>query len=95
MDNLANFESSHIGDTTPVARHGKSSMSPFGLLDLLGNVYEWTATLHTPSHLRTENLPLISILKGGSWSSKKGITTASRLLESNTWSNIIGFRCAV
>ncbi|OKY76230.1 MAG: hypothetical protein BM485_02980 [Desulfobulbaceae bacterium DB1] len=92
---MANIESSLVGDTTPVIRHGKQSMSPFGLYDLLGNIFEWTATLHHPAASGPGSTSPIYILKGGCWTSKEGITCAARLLERDTWSNIIGFRCAV
>ncbi|MFH1216588.1 MAG: SUMF1/EgtB/PvdO family nonheme iron enzyme [Pseudomonadota bacterium] len=92
---MANVESSLAGDTTPVIRHGQKSMSPFGVYDLLGNVFEWTSTIHHPATPSTGNSPPIYVLKGGCWTSKAGITCAARLLERNTWSNIIGFRCAV
>ncbi|MBI4791162.1 MAG: SUMF1/EgtB/PvdO family nonheme iron enzyme [Deltaproteobacteria bacterium] len=92
---LANTESSLTGDTTPVTRHGKLSISPFGVYDLLGNVFEWTSTVAGPQRQATGNAPLIYVLKGGCWTSRTGTTAASRLLETETWSNIIGFRCAV
>ncbi|MEW6290551.1 MAG: SUMF1/EgtB/PvdO family nonheme iron enzyme [Thermodesulfobacteriota bacterium] len=92
---LANTEAALTGDTTPVTRHGKSSMSPFGVYDLLGNVFEWTATAHTPSRPASNRTPPVYVLKGGCWTSKTGITAATRLLEPDTWSNTIGFRCAV
>jgi formylglycine-generating enzyme required for sulfatase activity len=92
---LTNTESSLTGDTTPVIRHGKPSMSPFGVYDLLGNVFEWTATVHTPSRPVSNRTPPVYVLKGGCWTSKTGIAAAARLLEPDTWSNTIGFRCAV
>ncbi len=92
---LANTEAALTGDTTPVIRHGKPSMSPFGIYDLLGNVFEWTASVHTPSRPVSNRTPPVYVLKGGCWTSKAGITMAARLLEPDTWSNIIGFRCAV
>ncbi|MBI5559007.1 MAG: SUMF1/EgtB/PvdO family nonheme iron enzyme [Deltaproteobacteria bacterium] len=92
---LANTESSLAGDTTPVTRHGRQSISPFGVYDQLGNVFEWSASLHTPARALSGVSRPIYVLKGGCWTSKAGITTAARLLETDTWSNTIGFRCAV
>jgi|GEM_PF-212273 len=91
---LSNTESSLTGDTTPVIRHGKPSMSPFGVYDLLGNVFEWTSTVHSPSR-PANRPPPVYVLKGGCWTSKPGVTAAARLLEPDTWANTIGFRCAV
>ncbi|MCK5195539.1 MAG: SUMF1/EgtB/PvdO family nonheme iron enzyme, partial [Desulfobulbaceae bacterium] len=90
-----NFESSQIGDTTQVTHFGKESMSSFGLLDMLGNVMEWTSSRLTLSETGQESGPYLYILKGGSWATGGTISAASRFLEADTWSNIIGFRCAV
>ena len=94
LDTYGNFESSQAGDTTPVTHYGKEAMSPFGLLDMLGNVLEWTSS--RPHSADNERSPRLSILKGGSWATGGIITAATRFLErDDTWSNIISFRCAV
>ncbi|MCK5230837.1 MAG: SUMF1/EgtB/PvdO family nonheme iron enzyme, partial [Desulfobulbaceae bacterium] len=92
---LGNFEGSFLGDTVPVNRNPASSASPFGVYDLLGNIFEWTSTVHkTASTSHTEKN--IFVLKGGCWTSSGTITACSRMLErENYWSNTIGFRCAV
>jgi iron(II)-dependent oxidoreductase len=39
-----NTKETGIGDTTPVGAHPQGA-SPYGLLDMAGNVYEWTLSL--------------------------------------------------
>ena len=41
---LCNFEDSKIGRTTPVDKYPKGA-SPYGALDMAGNVWEWTLSL--------------------------------------------------
>ncbi|MCK5324309.1 MAG: SUMF1/EgtB/PvdO family nonheme iron enzyme, partial [Desulfobulbaceae bacterium] len=97
---LGNFETSFLGDTAPVNRNPGPSASPFGVYDLLGNIFEWTSTMHenttTSQTGKKERLRHLFILKGGCWTSSGIITICSRTLERDDyWSNTIGFRCAV
>jgi formylglycine-generating enzyme required for sulfatase activity len=41
---LCNTKESHLGDTTPVGAY-PGGASPYGVLDMAGNVYEWTRSL--------------------------------------------------
>ncbi len=96
LTRLGNFEASALGDTTPVNRFAPEAASPFGIHDLLGNVYEWTATLYRPATAAGQPGRRIHILKGGCWSSRGAVTIGHRMIEkADYWSNIIGFRCAV
>jgi formylglycine-generating enzyme required for sulfatase activity len=84
-----NFSASCLGDTTPVERYQDRGRSPFGIADLLGNAYEWTASLPQPGSSGR------IILKGGCWNSRGMISVCHRKIETETWSNLIGFRLAV
>ena len=97
LPKLANLESSCLGDTMPVDRHGREAMSHFGIHDLVGNVYEWTATIHQrPGAAKAPGSNIIYVLKGGCWTSRGVISTTHREIERGYyWANTIGFRCAV
>ncbi|WP_026370080.1 formylglycine-generating enzyme family protein [Kallotenue papyrolyticum] len=49
-----NTRESGIGTTTPVD-HYPTGASPYGVLDLAGNVYEWTQSLQAPYPYRAED----------------------------------------
>jgi len=93
-----NFEAACFGGTTSVEHYGRKAMSPFGILDLLGNIAEWTSSPHAG---QADSQPgrsgeRIYILKGGSWISGGTVTAAWRQIEQGKyWANTIGFRCAV
>lgn len=58
------------GDTTPVGAFADGA-SPYGLYDMSGNVWEWTASWYLPhpgNQSESENFGKIyRVLKGGSW----------------------------
>jgi formylglycine-generating enzyme required for sulfatase activity len=90
-----NFAASCLGTTTPVDHFAAKAASPFAVWDLLGNVAEWTASPYRPAGDR--ELPERAyLLKGGSWASEGVVTATLRQMErERTWTNTIGFRCAV
>ena len=93
-----NFEAACLGGTTSVEHYGRKAMSPFGILDLLGNVAEWTSSPHAgqAGALPGRSGERIYILKGGAWITGGTVTAAWRQIEQGKyWANTIGFRCAV
>ena len=77
-----------IGGTTPVA-HFETGKSPYDVWDMVGNVWEWTASEHQG--------PFMHILKGGSWRSfgKFAVRVAqSDYLTIDDRRDDLGFRCA-
>ena len=79
---LCNFDGSKINDTTPVDRYPKGA-SPYGALDMAGNVWEWTLSLwgkdaskpqfgypYKPTDGREDlqaNIDIRRVLRGGSY----------------------------
>jgi formylglycine-generating enzyme required for sulfatase activity len=95
-------------DTAPVGSY-PGGASPYGILDLAGNVWEWVADWYDPSYYRDSPLdnpkgPLgptqqitWHVLRGGSWvaADETIFHTSNRNgLEPSGFSESIGFRCA-
>jgi formylglycine-generating enzyme required for sulfatase activity len=98
---LANFERK-VGDTTPVGNY-PTGASPYGALDMAGNVWEWVNDwyesdyyAHSPKYNPTGPSNGISrVLRGGSWSATGDYLRASvRNYFDLDKLDYVGFRCA-
>ena len=101
-ESLANIDA-NIGDTTPVGSYPKGA-SPYGALDMAGNVWEWVADWYANDYYASspnENPAgpqhgTFRVLRGGAWYNGSGnVRAADRYYESMTLSYFgNGFRCA-
>lgn len=80
-----NVSESGIGQTSPVAQYPQGTSVPFGLMDMAGNVWEWTRTQQNGSLYR---------LHGGSWEDSQDYARVSprRSNPPGYSANNIGFR---
>jgi formylglycine-generating enzyme required for sulfatase activity len=92
------------GDTTPVGAFPEGA-SPYGLMDMSGNVWEWTDSWYTAypgNHDRSENYgEIYKVLRGGSWWDcsfyRCGISAPSynrSFFNARVKNASFGFRCA-
>ena len=99
---LLNYNS-NVGDTTVVGNY-PSGASPFGALDMAGNVWEWvndwySATYYTQSPENNPQGPAsgtVRVVRGGSWGLNQDfVRSAYRYWnEPTNFLLSVGFRCA-
>jgi formylglycine-generating enzyme required for sulfatase activity len=100
---LANFNKDHLM-TRPVGSYPKGA-SPFGVLDLAGNVWEWTSDWYDPGFypVSPRENPMgpesgsERAVRGGSWANGANLVRAANRSSEKPESklNILGFRLAM
>jgi tetratricopeptide (TPR) repeat protein len=83
---LCNFDGNE-GSTTPVGTYSPQGDSPYGCVDMAGNVWEWMSSDYSPGS---------KVLRGGSWgNNQKEVRAANRHFSTpDTRYYTVGFRCA-
>ena len=95
---LANY-GGNVGDTTNVGSY-ESGKSPYGAVDMAGNVWEWVddwyAAYPGNNISDQEYGKIVHVLRGGAWSGdEKSSRSTVRGWQSSSFSNTdMGFRCA-
>jgi formylglycine-generating enzyme required for sulfatase activity len=92
-----------LGDTDLVGRR-PAGASPYGALDMAGNVWEWVADRYDPGwYARTEGVDprgpaagTLRVMRGGCWeSAASNLRVSCRKAElPQAWADNVGFRCA-
>jgi formylglycine-generating enzyme required for sulfatase activity len=93
----------HVKSTTPAGHYSPQGDSPYGCVDMAGNVREWTASLYLLYPYRpnsgSEDLMVAGsrILRGGCWGDRDWYVRAAVRGQSvpTTQSGFVGFRCAL
>jgi formylglycine-generating enzyme required for sulfatase activity len=95
-------EGSCLGDTDLVGRRTLGA-SPWGVLDLAGNVWEWTGDWYDPGYYarspisdpRGPSRGTLKVMRGGCWmSGADSLRVSCRKAElPDTWAPNVGFRC--
>jgi formylglycine-generating enzyme required for sulfatase activity len=99
----ANTDEAGVGDTTPVGAY-PAGASPYGALDMAGNVWEWVADWYGEDYYREspgEN-PLgpasgtNRVVRGGSWGNVQWLARAADRygFTPDDRNSHVGFRCA-
>jgi formylglycine-generating enzyme required for sulfatase activity len=100
---LANLVDAGVGSTTPVGSF-PGGASPFGVLDMAGNVDEWTSTLYSPYDDAPPEVPAAEtwafdhhITRGGSFRHDRDLARCARrhsAYEADLRAIGVGFRVA-
>jgi formylglycine-generating enzyme required for sulfatase activity len=94
------FEDGYI-ETSPIGEYPRGA-SPFGVLDMAGNVFEWVADWYAPYSQDYQANPIgpdsgvERVMRGGAWGDDVNQVRSDvrSNINPNNWMDFIGFRCA-
>ena|SRR3990172_8597825 len=99
--NRLNFNH-YVGDTTNVGKY-PTGASPYGALDMAGNIWEWMADWYDSNYYAISPFENpqgpssgnIRVLRGGAWSVEaRAVRAANRFWAFPGRNDLDGFRCA-
>jgi formylglycine-generating enzyme required for sulfatase activity len=97
-----NYQEADLGGTSPVGLFSPQGDTAEGLVDILGNVWEWTNSLFRPYPYNADDgrenreASGFRVLRGTSWVNEADVVHClSRLDGDFQFYNNVGFRCAV
>ena len=91
-DKRCNFNK-HVGDTTPVGRY-PTSASPYGCLDMAGNVWEWTGSLYKSYPYDAGDARELRVMRGGTFFNRRDVVRCAfrSFIRPDYGLDYIGFR---
>ena len=84
--------------TTPVTQYEGKGNSPYEVVDMAGNVWEWCATSYVDGNQEINSNVEYRTLRGGSWYYSGTVIFRAGYryrLNPHNWFNLRGFRCAL